>query len=229
MNYIKHLNSFYSYVRSDKRLTSAHVSLYMALFQCWNTNRFKNPFDVARDEVIKLSAIGSRNTYYKSIKDLHDFGYIFYKSSENKFYKSSVYIVVFENSNPVNMQQLNLFVSRGRKNDDPAEKIDLESDQDENSSCPNINTVPVPHLGQDPKNCCPNIDTVPVAYLSQHCPNINTVPVPYLGPLIKHKHINSKRERGENPLTQNIFSKINFLQKGINEIAAAPKNETRVS
>lgn len=127
MNYIRHLNAFFSFVRCDKRLTSSHVSLYMALFQCWNTNRFKNPFTIAREEVMKLSAIGSKNTYHKSLKELHDFGYIFYAASSNKFYKSNVHIVVFENSNPVNIQQLNLFVSSTLKNHDQSENTSSNS------------------------------------------------------------------------------------------------------
>ena len=172
----------------------------MALFQCWNTNRFKNPFTITREEVMKLSAIGSKNTYHKSLWQLHDFGYIFYKASSNKFHKSSVNIVVFENSNPVNIQQLNLFVSPGSKNNKTLESTSPNSVQDEEN--PGI-----------------KIDTAPVPILTFASPKFDTVPVPYLGLLIKHKHINSKQERGKNSLTQILFSKNNHLQKGINQIA----------
>ncbi|MBS1744242.1 MAG: hypothetical protein JST81_14525 [Bacteroidetes bacterium] len=207
MNYIRHLNAFFSFVRCDKRLTCSHVSLYMALFQCWNINRFKNPFTISREETMKLSAIGSKNTYHKNLKELHDFGYIFYKASLNKFFKSSVHIVVFDNPNPVNIHQLNLFVSGAEKNEKKQE-------------------VTCPKLVQDEENVGPKNDTVPVPILTDASPIFDTVPVSKMGLLIKHKHINSKQERETNSLTQNIFSKNRNLQEGINELAAAPKNGT---
>jgi len=53
----------------------------------------------------------------------------------------------------------------------------------------------------------------------------DTVPVPNVGLLIKHKHINKEREK--KTLTQNIFSKNENLQKGINGFRAAAQNRTR--
>ncbi len=29
---------------ADTRITAQHVSLYLTLFDCWNDNRFRNPF-----------------------------------------------------------------------------------------------------------------------------------------------------------------------------------------
>src|SRR5688500_1091583 len=55
MNYIRHLNTFFSHVKTDTRLTSSHVSLYMALFQYWNFNRFQNPFSIYRENIMQLS------------------------------------------------------------------------------------------------------------------------------------------------------------------------------
>lgn len=179
----------------------------MALFQCWNINRFKNPFTISREETMKLSAIGSKNTYHKNLKELHDFGYIFYKTSVNKFFKSSVHIVAFDNPNPVNIHQLNLFVS-------PAEKNAKTQD----ATCPN----PV----QEEENAGTKNETLPVPFLTDASPIFDTVPVSKMGLLIKHKHINSKQEREANSLTQNIFSKNKILQQGINELAAGLKIET---
>jgi hypothetical protein len=126
---------------------------------------------------------------------------------------------MFENSNPVNIQQLNLFVSPGRKNHDQPGNRSSNSMQDIEFAGPKIDTVSVPNSVHDKKNTGPNIDTVPVPYLTFASPIFDTVPVPYLGLLIKHKHINRKQEREENSLTQKIFSKNKNLQKGINQVA----------
>jgi hypothetical protein len=57
----------------------------MALFQYWNFNRFQNPFPIYRDNMMKQSKIGSKNTYHKCIKDLHQLKYINYHPSGSKF------------------------------------------------------------------------------------------------------------------------------------------------
>ena len=94
MNYIRHLNAFFfRHVKRDRRLNANHISLYMALFQCWNLNRFQNPFSITREAVMDICGIGSKNTYHKCLKELHQYGYIFYKPSINKFHKSTVHIV----------------------------------------------------------------------------------------------------------------------------------------
>ena len=85
MNYIRHLNAFFSFVRNDERLTCSHVSLYLALFQYWNFNRFQNPFPVFRTDIMQLSKIGSKNTYHKCLKELHLAQYIIYHTKVSKY------------------------------------------------------------------------------------------------------------------------------------------------
>lgn len=43
MNYIKHLNNIMIHFAEDDRLNPSHISLYMALFQLWNMNKFEKP------------------------------------------------------------------------------------------------------------------------------------------------------------------------------------------
>jgi hypothetical protein len=85
MNYIRHLQAFYYHVKRDNRLATTHVSLYMAIFQYWNYNRFQNPFRINRDDLMALSKIGSKNTYHRCIKELHQAGYIHYNPPLSKF------------------------------------------------------------------------------------------------------------------------------------------------
>lgn len=95
MNYIKHLTGFFEKVAIDKTLNPTHVSLYIALFQFWNCNRFKNPISISRDEVMRISKISSKATYHKCLKNLHSLGYINYQPSYNPFRGSHVILFNF--------------------------------------------------------------------------------------------------------------------------------------
>jgi hypothetical protein len=95
MNYIKHLTGFFEKVAIDKALNPTHVSLYIALFQFWNCNRFKNPISINRDEVMRISKISSKATYHKCLKNLHSLGYINYEPSYNPFKGSHVILFNF--------------------------------------------------------------------------------------------------------------------------------------
>ena len=95
MNYIKHLTGFFEKVVLDKTLNPTHVSLYMALFQFWNCNRFKNPISINRDEVMRISKISSKATYHKCLKNLHSLSYINYEPSYNPFKGSHVIMFNF--------------------------------------------------------------------------------------------------------------------------------------
>src|SRR5665647_1347594 len=95
MNYIRHLNGFFMRMSDDQRITSFHISLYMALFQVWNLNRFQNPFTIVRDEMMQLSRIGSVNTYARCIKQLQEWGYIRYVPTSNMYVGSHVTCISF--------------------------------------------------------------------------------------------------------------------------------------
>ncbi|STD01233.1 hypothetical protein [Chryseobacterium carnipullorum] len=95
MNYIKHLTGFYGKVAQDNMLNPTHISLYLALFQFWNFNRFRNPVSISRDEVMRISKIHSKATYHKCLKNLHSSGYIDYQPSYNPFKGSQVVMLDF--------------------------------------------------------------------------------------------------------------------------------------
>jgi hypothetical protein len=96
MNFIKHFLSWMERVSADERLTPHHISLYIALFQYWNSNHFKNPISIAREETMGTSKIGSINTYVKCLKELHEWGYIKYDPSFNPMKGSKVHLYKFD-------------------------------------------------------------------------------------------------------------------------------------
>lgn len=83
MNYINHLTAVIERFADEENLNPTHVSLYLALFYLWNMNRFNNPLSVNRSEVMAVSRIGSKSTYHKCLKELHEKGFIMYHPSHN--------------------------------------------------------------------------------------------------------------------------------------------------
>jgi hypothetical protein len=82
----------------DERLSPFHISLYLTLFQFWNLNRFKNPISIARQETMRLSKIGSVNTYIKCIKELDKWQYLKYLPSHNPLKGSLIHLYNFNNT-----------------------------------------------------------------------------------------------------------------------------------
>ena len=93
MNYIKHLTAYFDRVVDDHSLNPTHISLYIALFQFWNLNRFQNPISITRDEVMRISKICSKATYHKCMRELHEKGYVIYEPSYNPFKGSMLQMV----------------------------------------------------------------------------------------------------------------------------------------
>lgn len=99
MNYIRHLTGFYEKIGHENRLNPSHISLYHALFQFWNANRFRNPISISRNEMMSVSKIAAKATYHKCIKELHDWGYIQYIPSFNPLKGSLVHMFSFDSNN----------------------------------------------------------------------------------------------------------------------------------
>lgn len=99
MNYIKHLNAVFQKFSMDSRLNPTHISLYMALFQYWNINRFPDEFYINREDIMKMSKIGSKATYHRCLKNLHSWNYIRYLPSHNPYKGSTIRMPKLDTSN----------------------------------------------------------------------------------------------------------------------------------
>ena len=96
MNYIRHLSGFFARLAEDKRMSSYHISLYFALFQQWNADRFGEQFVITRTETMEMSRLGSVNTYARCMKELSQWGYIRYIPSSNIHSGSRVSCIRFD-------------------------------------------------------------------------------------------------------------------------------------
>jgi hypothetical protein len=93
MNHSQHLNVFFDRILQDSTLNPTHISLYIVLFQLWDSNRFLNPISITRDEVMRISKISSKATYHKCLRELNDKGYVKYQPSFNPYKGSLVFLV----------------------------------------------------------------------------------------------------------------------------------------
>jgi hypothetical protein len=94
MQSMEELSVFYRAIMDDCRISATHISLYMALFQCWNLNCFKSPVIFNSRKIMPMAKISSRATYHKCLNDLAAFGYIKYIPSFNPLLPNKVYFDV---------------------------------------------------------------------------------------------------------------------------------------
>ncbi|WP_016989857.1 hypothetical protein [Flavobacterium sp. ACAM 123] len=118
MNYIKHLTGFFKKTAAIENINPSHISLYLALFQCWNINRFKNPITINREEIMISSKIKSKATYHKCMKELQALGFIKYTPSFNPYLGSVVEIYNLSES-----------ANTGSKNESTYSKIEQVNSQ----------------------------------------------------------------------------------------------------
>lgn len=85
--------SYFSRVVEDRRMHPSHISLYVALFQLWDTHKFQTPFRISRKEVMRLSKIRSIATYHKCIKEIQNAGFIVYTPNFNSYKGSTIKII----------------------------------------------------------------------------------------------------------------------------------------
>ena len=87
------LSAFLESVKDDPRIGTAHISLYVSLIRLWGERSFAKPLYVFSHEIMPMCKIAGTATYHRSIRDLHEYGYIKYIPSYNHFLGSLVYFV----------------------------------------------------------------------------------------------------------------------------------------
>jgi len=107
MNYIKLLNAAFEKFYFDDRLNPTHISLYMALFQEWNSSRFADEFYVNRRDLMRAAKIGSKSTYHRCVTDLDSWLYLSYFPSNNPYKGSKIKMSIIGTSNEPDMGRYN--------------------------------------------------------------------------------------------------------------------------
>lgn len=105
MNGFEQIKSFYSWVfNNPDKVKPTHISLYLFLLNQNNRSMwvewFKCPFDLA----MQGSCIGSKSTYYKSLKDLQSFGLIEYREGLNNYKAPLIKLICLYKNEPLTEQ-----------------------------------------------------------------------------------------------------------------------------
>jgi hypothetical protein len=94
------LVDFFKAIEDDPRVNSRHVSLYVSLFHFWIDKDSINPLELFSREVMGLCKISASSTYHKTIRELHEFGYINYDPSFDHNKPSSICLTkIFTSTN----------------------------------------------------------------------------------------------------------------------------------
>jgi hypothetical protein len=150
VNFIKHILVVTAMQADDTRLTPHHISLYLALFRCWNLNRFRNPLTIHRATLMYAAKIGSKNTYSKCLQELHKWGYIVHSPRQGGAACSIIYLLRFDlgelkretDSSTTSDTTVAKDVSRSSiKSDQLAFKSDTTVDQNEDYCSPTSGTL----------------------------------------------------------------------------------------
>jgi len=107
MNYIKLLNAAFEKFYFDDRLNPTHISLYMALFQEWNSSRFADELYVNRRDLMRCAKIGSKSTYHRCITELDSWLYLSYFPSNNPYKGSKIKMAIIGTSDEPVVGQYN--------------------------------------------------------------------------------------------------------------------------
>ena len=87
------LNAFMQKARDDPRIGLPHISLYSALLCRWYERKENASLYIFSYELMPLCKLSGPATYHRSIRQLHEYGYIKYVPSNNHFLGSLVYFI----------------------------------------------------------------------------------------------------------------------------------------
>ena len=91
MLYSEEINRFMNEVREDGRIGPSHISLFIAILQYANLQG-ENPICVFSRDLMPLAKISATATFNKNIWELHNYGYIRYEPSYNRYFGSLIFI-----------------------------------------------------------------------------------------------------------------------------------------
>jgi|TARA_R110000796_G_scaffold35017_2_gene90044 hypothetical protein len=95
VNYIIHLNAAFEHFNNDARIKQGHITLYLAFFQKWNREFFKNSLTINSTLIMESAKIKSKTTYHNYLKNLNDWGYLKYFPSYHPARGSIVKMPIF--------------------------------------------------------------------------------------------------------------------------------------
>jgi hypothetical protein len=85
------VSDFIKNIKVDSRIITAHICLYVSLVKQLYAKGRKNPLSIFSKDMMEMFDISGVATYYRSLRQLHDYGYLSDVPSYNHFLISLVY------------------------------------------------------------------------------------------------------------------------------------------
>jgi hypothetical protein len=88
--------AFYGFMNAaadDARLGPLHISLYVAVLHFYQLQNETLPVSVFSKQLMVYAKISSNNTYHRIVRELHQYGYVYYVPSFNPFLGSLIYLL----------------------------------------------------------------------------------------------------------------------------------------
>lgn len=85
------LADFFKAIEKDPRISSTHIGVYASLLNYWNAQGRADPIRVFSHQMITLAKMSCRDTYFKYVGELSEYGYIRYERSFNRTKPSEIY------------------------------------------------------------------------------------------------------------------------------------------
>ena len=95
-NFNNAFKNFLEMVTNDPRLGPLHISLYVSILYFYNEGERKAPVSIFSKLLMKYAKISSHDTYHRYIRQLHQYGYIYYIPSFNPILGSLIYPLKLE-------------------------------------------------------------------------------------------------------------------------------------
>ena len=73
------LKDFFDTVKDDPRISTTHISMYLAFVSCCGDTVYKKRHLINRPKIMQLAKISARSTYSKILHELDAYGYIRYR------------------------------------------------------------------------------------------------------------------------------------------------------
>lgn len=86
------LQGFFEGIARDPRISCGHIGIYAALLQCWAAQQYRHPLTVFSHQVIGLAKLSSRDTYFRYVRQLSEYGYIRYEPSFSRKQPSTIHL-----------------------------------------------------------------------------------------------------------------------------------------
>jgi hypothetical protein len=94
MSELSDISVFMDQARVDGRVGPLHVSLYVALYYCWQRQGGSGPVEFVARELMPLAKIAGFTPFHRCLKQLHTYGYIVYEPSFNPAIKSRAFLPI---------------------------------------------------------------------------------------------------------------------------------------